>query len=249
MLYWEAELCFAASTFGRGGILSENLKDGKVTVHSAKNTNKFDSTVGRFANHADQTNLGVAGALRSSIYGGVQRVTSLTTTVSGGPNADDCAYVEFKVDGSPSALANSFIGAFQVPSSWPTFPVETVAPGDASPDFLDLFRPQHHSAVFNAGTPRYFMMHLLNGRLYGFDMDAHCHFPDCDCDFCPGPNNNLLRPHDHDRPQRLVAMGGPYISPGDNVGVYTKVWQFFVGYCVVTRSIPGRSQRVRTFFC
>ena len=91
MLYWEAELCFAASTFGRGGILSENLKDGKVTVHSAKNTNKFDSTVGRFANHADQTNLGVAGALRSSIYGGVPRVTSLTTTVSGGPDADDCA--------------------------------------------------------------------------------------------------------------------------------------------------------------
>ena len=88
MLYWEAELCFAASTFGRGGILSENLKDGKETVHSAKNTNKFDSTVGRFANHADQTNLGVAGALRSSIYGGVPRVTSLTTTVSGGPDAE-----------------------------------------------------------------------------------------------------------------------------------------------------------------
>ena len=122
------------------GILSENLKDGKVTVHSAKNTNKFDSTIGRFATHADQVNLGVAAALRSNIYGGVQRATSLTTTVSGGPDADDCAYVEFKVDGSPSALSNSFIGAFQVPSSWPTFPVETLAPGDASPDFLDLFR-------------------------------------------------------------------------------------------------------------
>ena len=226
MLYCEAELCLAASTFARGGILSENFKDGKVTVHSAKNTTKFDAIVGRSANHADQINLGVAAALRSNIYGGVQRATSLTTTVSGGPDADDCAYVEFKVDGSPSALSNSFIGAFQVPSSWPTFPVETLAPGDAPPDFLDLFRPQHHCAVFNAGTPRYFMMHLLNGRLYGFDMDAHCHFPDCDCDFCPGPNNQLLRPHDHDRPQRLVAMTGPYISPGDRVGVYTKVCHF-----------------------
>ena len=171
MLYCEAELCLAASTFGRGGILSENRKDGKVTVHSAKNTSKFDSIVGRSANRADQINLGVVAALRSSIYGGVPRATSLTTTVSGGPNADDCAYVEFKVDGSPSALANSFIGALQVPSSWPTFPVETLAPGDASPDFLDLFRPQHHSSVFNAGTPRYFMMHLLTGRLYGLDMD------------------------------------------------------------------------------
>ena len=180
----------AASTFGRGGILSENLKDGKVTVHSAKNTSKFDSTVGRYANCADQINLGVAAALRNNIYGGVPRATSLTTTVAGGPNADDCAYVEFKVDGSPYALSNSFIGAFQVPSSWPMVPGESLASGDASPDFLDLFRPQHHSAVFNAGTPRYFMMHLLNGRLYGFDMDAHCHFPDCDCGFCPGPNNN-----------------------------------------------------------
>ena len=243
MLYCEAELCLAASTFARGGILSENFKDGKVTVHSAKNTTKFGAIVGRSANHADQINLGVAAALRSNIYGGVQRATSLTTTVSGGPDADDCAYVEFKVDGSPSALSNSFIGALQVPSSWPTFPVETLAPGDAPPDFLDLFRPQHHCSVFNAGTPRYFMMHLLNGRLYGLDMDAHCHFPDCDCDFCPGPNNNL-RDHDHDR-DRI----GPYVCPGDNVGVYTKVWQFFVGYCVVTRSIPGRSQRVRAFFC
>ena len=251
MLYCEAELCLAASTFGRGGILSENRKDGKVTVHSAKNISKFDSIVGRSANRTDQINLGIAAALRSNIYGGVPRATSLTTTVSGGPVADDCAYVEFKVDGSPSALSNSFIGAFQVPSSWPTFPAETLAPGDASPDFLDLFRPQHHCAVFNGGTPRYFMMHLLNGRLYGLDMDAHCHFPDCDCDFCPGPNNNLCD-HDHDRPQRRVALenvdSGPYVSPGDHVGVYTKVWQFFVGYCVVSRSIPGWSQRVRAFF-
>ena len=84
MLYCEAELCLAASTFGRGGILSENLKDGKVTVHSAKNTSKFDSTVGRYANCADQINLGVAAALRNNIYGGVPRATSLTTTVAGG---------------------------------------------------------------------------------------------------------------------------------------------------------------------
>ena len=83
MLYCEAELCLAASTFARGGILSENFKDGKVTVHSAKNTTKFDAIVGRSANHADQINLGVAAALRSNIYGGVQRATSLTTTVSG----------------------------------------------------------------------------------------------------------------------------------------------------------------------
>ena len=72
MLYCEAELCLAASTFARGGILSENFKDGKVTVHSAKNTTKFDAIVGRSANHADQINLGVAAALRSNIYGGVQ---------------------------------------------------------------------------------------------------------------------------------------------------------------------------------
>ena len=45
MLYCEAELCLAASTFARGGILSENFKDGKVTVHSAKNTTKFDAIV------------------------------------------------------------------------------------------------------------------------------------------------------------------------------------------------------------
>ena len=122
MMYCEAELCLAASIFGRGGILSENHKGGKVTVHSAKNTDKFDSTVGRYANRADEMNLGVAAALRSNIYGGVPRATSLTTMVSGGPDADDCVYVEFKVDGSPSALSNSFIGAFQVPSSWPTFP-------------------------------------------------------------------------------------------------------------------------------
>ena len=32
MLHCEAELCLAASTFGRGGILSENRKDGKVTL-------------------------------------------------------------------------------------------------------------------------------------------------------------------------------------------------------------------------
>ena len=64
MLYCEVELCLAASTFGRGGILSENLKDGKVTVHSAKNTTKFDSTVGRSANRADQLNLGVVAAFR-----------------------------------------------------------------------------------------------------------------------------------------------------------------------------------------
>ena len=108
MLYCEAELCLAASTFARGGILSENFKDGKVTVHSAKNTTKFDAIVGRSANHADQINLGVAAALRSNIYGGVQRATSLTTTVSGGPDADDCAYVEFKVDGSPSI--DCFVG-------------------------------------------------------------------------------------------------------------------------------------------
>ena len=87
MLYCEAELCLAASTFARGGILSENFKDGKVTVHSAKNTTKFDAIVGRSANHADQINLGVAAALRSNIYGGVHRATSLTTTVSGGPDA------------------------------------------------------------------------------------------------------------------------------------------------------------------
>ena len=80
MLYCEAELCLAASTFARGGILSENFKDGKVTVHSAKHTNKFDSTVGHYANCADQLNLGVAAALRSNIYGGVPRATSLTTT-------------------------------------------------------------------------------------------------------------------------------------------------------------------------
>ena len=61
----------AAFTFGRGGILSENRKDGKVTVHSAKNTTKFDSTVGPYANSADQINLGVAAALRSNIYGGL----------------------------------------------------------------------------------------------------------------------------------------------------------------------------------
>ena len=59
-LYCEVELCLAASTFGRGGILSENFKDGKVTVHSAKNTTKFGAIVGRSANHADQINLGVA---------------------------------------------------------------------------------------------------------------------------------------------------------------------------------------------
>ena len=47
MLYCEAELCLAASTFARGGILSENFKDGKVTVHSAKNTTKFGAIVGR----------------------------------------------------------------------------------------------------------------------------------------------------------------------------------------------------------
>ena len=237
----------AAFTFGRGGILSENRKDGKVTVHSAKNTTKFDSTVGPYANSADQINLGVAAALRSNIYGGVPRATSLTTILSGGPDADDFAYVEFKVDGTQSALSNSFIGASQVPSSWPTCPGETLAPGDAPPDFLDVFRPQHHCAVFNAGTPRYFMMHLLNGRLYGLDMDAHCHFPDCDCDFCPGPNNNL-RLHDHDRPQH-IDESWQYVSPGDHVGVYTKVWQFFVGQCVGSRSVPGRSQRVRTFLC
>ena len=91
MLYCESELCLAASTFGRGGILSENCKDGKVTVHSAKNTSKFDTTVGRSANCADQLNIGVAAALRSNIYGGVPRATSLTTTVCGGPGADDCA--------------------------------------------------------------------------------------------------------------------------------------------------------------
>ena len=50
MLYCEVELCLAASTFGRGGILSENRKGGKVTVHSAKDTKKFDATVGRSAN-------------------------------------------------------------------------------------------------------------------------------------------------------------------------------------------------------
>ena len=72
MLYCEAELCLAASTFARGGILSENFKDGKVTVHSAKNTTKFDAIVGRSANHADQLNLGVAAALRSNIYGGTE---------------------------------------------------------------------------------------------------------------------------------------------------------------------------------
>ena len=65
----------AAFTFGRGGILSENRKDGKVTVHSAKNTTKFDSTVGPYANSADQINLGVAAALRSNIYGGVPRAS------------------------------------------------------------------------------------------------------------------------------------------------------------------------------
>ena len=97
MLYCEAELCLAASTFGRGGILSENRKDGKVTVHSAKDIKKFDSIVGRSANHSDQINLGVAACLRSSIYGGVPRATSLTTTVSGGPDADDCAYVEWRI--------------------------------------------------------------------------------------------------------------------------------------------------------
>ena len=78
MLYCEAELCLAASTFARGGILSENFKDGKVVVHSAKNTTKFDAIVGRSANHADQVNLGVAAALRSNVYGGVPRATSLT---------------------------------------------------------------------------------------------------------------------------------------------------------------------------
>ena len=57
MMYCEAELCLAASIFGRGGILSENHKGGKVTVHSAKNTSKFDSTVGRSANCADQLNI------------------------------------------------------------------------------------------------------------------------------------------------------------------------------------------------
>ena len=87
MLYCEVELCLAASTFGRGGILSENRKGGQVTVHSAKNTTKFNSTVGRSATHADQVNLGVAAALRSNVYGGVPRATSLTTTVSGGPGA------------------------------------------------------------------------------------------------------------------------------------------------------------------
>ena len=99
MLYCEVELCLAASTFGRGGILSENRKGGQVTVHSAKNTTKFNSTVGRSATHADQVNLGVAAALRSNVYGGVPRATSLTTTVSGGPDADDCAYVELNLVG------------------------------------------------------------------------------------------------------------------------------------------------------
>ena len=57
----------AAFTFGRGGgILSENRKDGKVTVHSAKNTTKFDATVGRSANRADQLNLGVATFLEDA---------------------------------------------------------------------------------------------------------------------------------------------------------------------------------------
>ena len=90
MLYCEAELCLAASTFGRGGILSENFKDGKVTVHSAKNTTKFGAIVGRSANHADQINLGVAAALRSNIYGGVQRATS--SIVQQAP-CSDCAHL------------------------------------------------------------------------------------------------------------------------------------------------------------
>ena len=89
MLYCEAELCLAASTFARGGILSENFKDGKVTVHSAKDIKKFDSIVGRSANHADQINLGVAACLCTNIYGGLPRATSLTTTVSGGPDKTD----------------------------------------------------------------------------------------------------------------------------------------------------------------
>ena len=122
MLYCEAELCLAASTFARGGILSENFKDGKVTVHSAKNTTKFDAIVGRSANHADQINLGVAAALRSNVYGGVPRATSLTTTVCGGPDADDCAYVELKVDGSPSALSNSFGARRAVARAAPQYP-------------------------------------------------------------------------------------------------------------------------------
>ena len=58
-------------------VWSENFKDGKVTVHSAKNTTKFGAIVGRSANHADQINLGVAAALRSNIYGGVlPRITA-----------------------------------------------------------------------------------------------------------------------------------------------------------------------------
>ena len=93
------ELCLPASTFCRGGILSENKKDGKVTVHSAKNMKKFESIVGIHAASTDQMNIGVAAALRYSIYGGVARATSLSTTVAGGPDADDRAYVEFKVDG------------------------------------------------------------------------------------------------------------------------------------------------------
>ena len=80
MMHCEAELCLAASIFGRGGILSENHKGGKVTVHSAKNTNKFDSTVGRYANRADEMNLGVAAALRCNINGGVPRATSVRST-------------------------------------------------------------------------------------------------------------------------------------------------------------------------
>ena len=56
----------AAFTFGRGGILSENRKDGKVTVHSAKNTTKFDSTVGPYANSTDQMNGG-----RSDCFSGL----------------------------------------------------------------------------------------------------------------------------------------------------------------------------------
>ena len=84
--------------------------DDKVTRSSTP------PLVGPYANSTDQMNLGVAAALRSNIYGGVPRATSLTTMVSGGPDADDCAYVEFKVDGPQSALSTSFLGAFQVPT-------------------------------------------------------------------------------------------------------------------------------------
>ena len=178
-----------------------------------QNSDEFMKSVGTYALMADQLNLGVTAALRRDIYDGLSRATTLTTATAGGADADASVYVEFKVSGPPSSLANSYIGAIHAPPSWPTFPAEALREGDAPPDFLDIFRPQHHGSVFNAGTPRYFMLHLLNGRLFGVTMGGHCHFRECSCDACPGAHLGHPLHDSHD----------PIVKSGDRVGVYAKV--------------------------